>query len=140
MEILTYLTMITIFTIAAHMGDIGFILVAMTVALRLCKNQQLHYVAVLPFGMALQIILRGIGYTGGFSAAVTLIAAAWFPFAVFQRIHGTFTKEHLLDIAGGIRARLLGEDQKKGAETATMLSRDADALADRIVSGTQLSG
>lgn len=107
MEILTYLSLIAILSIAAKMGIIGFILVAAAVVLRLCKNQLLHYTAVLPFGTALNIVLRGIGYTGGFSAAVTLIAAAWFLFVVFQRIHGTFTKEHLRDIADGVKTRLL---------------------------------
>lgn len=117
MEIITYFALIAILATAINIGIIGAGLLAATVALRLCKNQLLHYAAALPFGTAMFFVFCGLGYNGQFSLIMVFAATAWFLFAVYQRIHGTFTKEHLLGIARRMKDRLLAKEAK--ADTVT---------------------
>lgn len=130
MEIITYFALIAILATAINIGIIGVILLAAAIALRLCKNQLLHYAAVLPFGTVLFIVFRGLGYSGQFSLILAFITAAWFLFVVYQRIHGTFTKEHLLDIAKSMKAKLLGKESKAGSSSTPVAMPDMSDLPD----------
>jgi len=126
MEIITYLAIVAILATVINIGIIGFVLLAVAIALRLCKNQLLHYAAAIPFGAVLFIVFRGLGYNGQFSLIMAFAVAAWFLFVVYQRIHGTFNKEHLLDIAKSIEDKLLGQESKADSATSVAMPDMSD--------------
>lgn len=128
MEIITYVAVFAAFAAAINMGFFGFILLAATIALRLSKKPILYYVAVLPFSVMLHILLRRLGYGGEFSTIAVLFAAAWFLFVVYQKIHGTFTRQHMKELLAVIKRNLLEKGDKDDSEDVDL--PDMDNLPD----------